>query len=34
MTSQSGKQTIVIHILSKREIGKRLKFGQLIECNM
>ena len=37
MTSQSGSQTIVMHILpniSKSEGNKKMKFGQLIECNM
>ena len=37
MTSKSGKQTIVIHILSdiSRSKGNQsTKFGQLIECNM
>ena len=37
MTSQSGKQTIAIHILpniSRNKGSQTLKFGQLIECNM
>ena len=37
MTSQSGQQTIVIHILfniSRSKGNHRMKFGQLIECNM
>ena len=37
MTSQSGKQTIAIHILSnisKRKGNQTIKFGQLIEYNM
>ena len=37
MTSQTGKQTIVIHILPNisRSKGKQtMKFGQLIECNI
>ena len=37
MTSQSGYQRIVIHILSnisRSEDNQRMKFGQLIEYNM
>ena len=37
MTSQPGKQTIAIHVLPNISISKgnqRMKFGQLIECNM
>ena len=37
MTSQAGKQTIVIHILpniSRRKSNQTIKFGQLIEYNM
>ena len=37
MTSQPGYQTIVIHILtniSRGKSNKRMKFCQLIECNM
>ena len=37
ITSQSGKQTIAIHILSNMARSKNnqaIKFGQLIECNM
>ena len=37
MTSQTGKQTIVIPILpniSRRKGNQTMKFGQLIECNM
>ena len=37
MTSQPGKQSIVIHILPNISRSKRnqtMKFGQLIECNM
>ena len=37
LTSQSGQQTIVIHILpniSRSEGNQRMKFGQLIEYNM
>ena len=37
MASQSGKQTIAIHMLSNISKSKRnqtMKFGQLIECNM
>ena len=37
MTSQPGKQTIVIHILPNilRSTGNQtMRFGQLIECNM
>ena len=37
MTSQTGKQTIAIHILpniSKSKSNQTLKFDQLIECNM
>ena len=37
MTSQPGKQTIVIHILpniSKTEGNQRIKFGQLMKYNM
>ena len=37
MTSQSGYQTIVTHILfniSRSKGNHRMKFGQLIECNM
>ena len=37
MTSQTGKQTIAIHILSnisKSKSNRTMKFGQLIECNM
>ena len=37
MTSQPGKQTIAIHILSnisKRKGNQTTKFGQLIEYNM
>ena len=37
MTSQSGYQTIVIHILpniSRSKSNQTMKFGQLIECNM
>ena len=36
MTSQPGKQTIIIHILSniwRSKGNKTMKFGQLIECN-
>ena len=37
MTSQTGKQKFVIHILpiiSRRKSNQTMKFGQLIECNM
>ena len=37
MTSQFGKQTIVIHILlniSRSKGNQTIEFGQLIECNM
>ena len=37
MTSQTGSQTIVIHILPNiwRSKGNQtMKFGQLIECNL
>ena len=37
MTSKSGKQIIVIHILpniSRRKGNQTMKFGQLIEYNM
>ena len=37
MTSQSGYQTNVIHILpniSRSKGNQKMKFGQLIECNM
>ena len=38
MTSQPGKQTIAIHILSnisrRKKKNQAMKFGQLIECNM
>ena len=37
MTSQPGKQTIVIYILpniSKSKGNQTMKFGQVIECNM
>ena len=37
MTSQRGKQTIAIHILTKtpgRTGNQPMKFGQLIEYNM
>ena len=37
MTSQSGKQTIVIHILpniSRSKANQTMKFGQLIEYNL
>ena len=37
MTSQPGKQTIAIHILSnisRSKSNRTMKFGQLIECNM
>ena len=37
MTSQPGYQTIVIHILpniSRSKGNQKMKFGQLIECNM
>ena len=37
MTSQPGKQTIVIHILpyiSKSKDSQTVKFGQLIDYNM
>ena len=37
MTSQSGKQTIVIHILpniSRRKCNQKIKFDQLIKENM
>ena len=37
MTSQAGKQTIVIHILpntSRRKSNQTIKFDQLIEYNM
>ena len=37
MTSQPGKQTVVIHILPKMSGNKgnqTTKFGQLIECNL
>ena len=37
MTSQPGKLTIAIHILSNISRNKRnkvIKFGQLIKCNM
>ena len=37
MTSQSGKQTIAIHIIpniSRRKRNQIMKFGQLIEYNM
>ena len=37
MRSQPGQETIVIHILSNISRSKgnqKMKFGQLIECNM
>ena len=37
MTSQSGKQTVAIHILSnisRSKDNQTMKFGQLIEYNM
>ena len=37
MTSQSGKQTLIIHTLpyiSRSRGNQTAKFGQLIECNM
>ena len=37
MTSQAGKQIVVIHILpniSRSKGNQKMKFGQLIECNM
>ena len=37
MTSQSGKQTIAIHILpniSRSKNNQAMKVGQLTECNM
>ena len=37
MTSQSGKQAIATHILpniSRSKGDQRMKFSQLIECNM
>ena len=37
MTSQPGKQTILIHILpniSRSKGNQKITFGQLIECNM
>ena len=37
MTSQSGKKTIAIHILSnmaRSQSNQEMKFGQLIDCNM
>ena len=36
MTSQSGKQTLIIHTLPyiSRSRGNQTAFGQLIECNM
>ena len=37
MTSQPGKQTIVMYILtniSRSKGNQTMKFGQLIECNM
>ena len=37
MTSQAGWQTILIHILPnilKCKGNQKMKFGQLIECNM
>ena len=37
MTSQPGKQTVAIHILSnisRRKGSQTMKFGQLIEYNM
>ena len=37
MTSQTGKQTIAIHILtniSRSKENQTMKFGQLIEYNM
>ena len=37
MTSQTGKQTIAIHILpntSRNEGNQVMKFGQLTDCNM
>ena len=37
MTSQPGKQTIVIYILpniSRSKGNQTMKFGQVIECNM
>ena len=37
MTSQSGKQKFVIHILpniSRSKGNQKMKFGQLIECNL
>ena len=36
MTSQSGKQTIAMHILpniSRSKDNQAMKFGQFIECN-
>ena len=37
MTSQPGKQTIVIYMLpniSRSKGNQTMKFGQVIECNM
>ena len=37
MASQTGKQTIAIHILpnsSRRKGNQAMKFGQILECNM
>ena len=37
MTSQTGQQTIVIHILptiSRSKGNQTMKYGQLTECNM
>ena len=37
MTSQPGKQTILVHILpniSRNKVNQTMKFGQLIEYNM
>ena len=37
MSSQTGKQTIAIHILpnsSRRKGNQAMEFGQIIECDM
>ena len=37
MTSQPGKQTVLIHVLPnilKNKDNQAMKFGQLRECNM
>ena len=33
MTSQSGKQTITIHIIQRNKGTQTMEVGKLIECN-